>query len=106
MKRAMTMIFLVALTSMAAAVFAAGTNPGPEVIRLKMGDLVLPFKHWKHQKQLDSECFYCHATTGAVGKIEDWSKDTAHTICISCHELNNKGPVKCKECHDTVYSKK
>jgi hypothetical protein len=73
-------------------------NVGPEIINLKMGVMVLPFSHRKHQTFLNSECFHCHPKkTG--GKIESWNKETAHQICISCHDLEEKGPVECKQCH-------
>jgi predicted CXXCH cytochrome family protein len=57
-----------------------------------MGDLVLPFTHWKHQKTLNDECFHCHATK--IGKIDDWSKETAQNLCIPCHATGHKGPVE------------
>jgi cytochrome c553 len=86
------------------AITAADTvqNPGPEIIKFKMGDLYLPFKHWNHQKLQDSKCAYCHSTQ--EWKIEAWGKEVAHQMCISCHERNDKGPVNCKECHSTSYT--
>ena len=77
-------------------------NPGPEIIRFKMGELYLPFKHWKHQKLQDSTCKSCHSTQ--EWKIEAWGKEVAHEMCISCHERREKGPVVCKECHGAAYS--
>jgi cytochrome c553 len=104
MKRTMSTILLLSLIGVSVSVFAGNpTNLGPEVIKLKMGDLVLPFKHWSHQKRLNNECFHCHATK--IGKIEDWSKETAHNLCISCHEIEGKGPVECQQCHNDIYSK-
>jgi len=73
------------------------TNVGPEVIKLKMGDMQLSFKHWEHQKNVNNECFHCHNTK--IGKIDNWGKDTAHKVCIACHELEDKGPVTCLQCH-------
>lgn len=71
---------------------------GPEVIKLKTGVEPLPFAHWKHQLTNGSECFHCHK--GAEGgKIEGWGKEAAHGLCIPCHDLNEKGPVECKQCH-------
>jgi cytochrome c553 len=75
---------------------------GPEIIKFKMGDLYLPFQHWKHQKLQNSKCFYCHSVQ--EWKIEAWGKEVAHQMCISCHERNDKGPVNCKECHNTSYT--
>jgi len=72
-------------------------NSGPEVIKLKMGDMQLPFKHWEHQKNTNNECFHCHNTK--IGKIDNWGKDTAHKVCIACHELEDRGPVSCLQCH-------
>lgn len=105
MKRTMLTIMLLSLIGVSVSVFAeTPTNSGPEVIKLKMGDLVLPFKHWKHQKSLNNECHHCHGTT--IGKIDDWSKDTAHLICISCHRNKDKGPTECIQCHSNIYSLK
>ena len=104
MKHTMVAILLLSMIGGTVSALAeTPTDPGPEVIRLKMGDLVLPFKHRKHQKILNDECFHCHATT--IGKIDGWSKNTAHDLCISCHEIEDKGPVQCKECHKNVFSK-
>lgn len=98
MKNLLTIIALLCLISVSATVTAA-TPPekGREVIDLKMGSMVLPFKHREHQKRLNDECFHCH--TAKIGQIEGWSKDTAHKICIACHELEDKGPTECGECH-------
>jgi hypothetical protein len=79
------------------ATAAPQANLGPEVINLKMGVMIAPFKHSKHQKLLNNECWHCHKTT--KGKIDDWGKETAHTICIACHDLYEKGPIQCRECH-------
>lgn len=75
----------------------ARKGAGPDVINLKMGVVQLPFQHWKHQASNGSECSHCHKGEG--GKIEGWGKETAHTLCIPCHDLNDKGPVECKQCH-------
>lgn len=72
-------------------------NLGAAVINLRMGDKTLPFTHRKHQKDLNNECFHCHNTK--IGKIDGWGKDTAHDICIACHELEEKGPITCRQCH-------
>jgi len=95
------LVLVLGLLSMAVVSYAAvATTPvdnGPEVIRLKMGDMELPFKHRQHQKILNQECYHCHNTK--IGKIDKWGKDTAHTVCIACHELEDKGPVNCLQCH-------
>lgn len=92
------MIAVLSLYGMASAVPAAGApDPGPEVINLKMGVMSLSFQHKKHQKDLNNECFHCHAHEN--GKIDNWGKDTAHNLCISCHDLYDKGPVECHQCH-------
>jgi predicted CXXCH cytochrome family protein len=72
-------------------------NIGPAVIELKMGNMRLPFQHLKHQKLNNNECFHCHKPQ--EWKIKGWNKEVAHQICISCHDLNEKGPVECKGCH-------
>jgi len=98
MRRLVLVLGLLSITTVSSA--AVQGNPaikGPEVIKLKMGDTVLPFKHWVHQKNLNNECFHCHNTK--IGRIDDWGKDTAHKVCIACHELEDKGPVTCPQCH-------
>jgi hypothetical protein len=93
----LTIAFL-SLYAMSSTVPAVGApNPGPEVINLKMGAMSLTFQHKKHQKDLNNECFHCHATVN--GKIDNWGKETAHKICIACHDLYDKGPVECHQCH-------
>jgi len=72
----------------------ASAGSGPDSIKLKT---VVPFQHWKHQSSNGSECFNCHKADGA--RIENWGKEVAHELCISCHDLNDKGPVECKQCH-------
>lgn len=74
---------------------AAAKGAGPESIAMKT--LSVPFPHWKHQVTNGSECFHCHNADG--GKIKGWGKEAAHELCIPCHDLNDKGPVECKQCH-------
>jgi hypothetical protein len=83
---------------------AAGSaqNPGPEIIKFKMGDLYLNFQHWKHQKSTNNECFHCH--NPQEWKIKEWDKEIAHQLCIACHDLNDNGPVECKGCHSTSHA--
>ena len=73
------------------------TDSGQEVVPLKMGSNTIPFQHRRHQIKLNSECFHCHKTV--IGKIDNWGKESAHTICIACHDLYDNGPVECKGCH-------
>lgn len=80
-----------------AALAQSPKDKGREIINLKMSDLQLPFKHWEHQKNLDNECYHCH--NSKIGKIDGWGEETAHTICIACHELEGKGPISCRQCH-------
>ena len=96
-KRALVFLALTMMVISSTAFAGIPKSNGPEVIHLKMGELELPFQHWKHQKSLHDECYHCHATK--IGKIDDWSKNTAHKICIACHELEEKGPVSCRQCH-------
>ncbi|HXE96599.1 MAG TPA: hypothetical protein VN642_09355 [Dongiaceae bacterium] len=71
---------------------------GPEIIIHKMDGKPLELKHWEHQKRMKKGgCTNCHR--GEIGKIEGWNKEFAHMVCIPCHDLNDKGPVNCKECH-------
>lgn len=82
----------------ATAVMAAKPeNPGPKIIKLKMGKEIIEFTHHKHQKATKNQCWECHDKTN--GKISNWSEATAHRLCIPCHDLNEKGPVSCKGCH-------
>lgn len=74
---------------------------GPEFIAFKAADNI-QLKHWKHQKSMKSgACNNCHRGA-AVGKIDDWGKEFAHLVCIGCHDLSDKGPTKCKECHKEI----
>ncbi|WP_243374173.1 cytochrome c3 family protein [Geotalea sp. SG265] len=99
MKKALLLILVVCISGLSVTVLAATPkNVGPEIINLKMGVMILPFSHRKHQKELNGECFHCHPKASA-GKIDNWGKETAHKICISCHDLEEKGPVECKQCH-------
>lgn len=100
MKKVVLMVALMSMSGISAPVFAdPPKSVGPEVINLKMGIMVLPFPHRKHQAQLNNECFHCHSKN-SPGKIEGWGQDAAHKICISCHDLEGKGPVECKQCHN------
>ncbi|PKN16251.1 MAG: cytochrome C [Deltaproteobacteria bacterium HGW-Deltaproteobacteria-23] len=72
-------------------------NPGPKIIKLKMGKETIQFTHHKHQKVTNNQCWECHDKKS--GKISNWNEATAHKICIPCHDLNEKGPVSCKGCH-------
>lgn len=95
----------IAVLTVALCSFMAGSHAfadakkgvGPEFINLKMGAEQMKFLHWKHQASNNNECINCHVTEG--GKIEGWGKETAHTLCIPCHDMNEKGPVECKQCH-------
>lgn len=95
-------ILLIALLSISggAATFAADLpkDRGPEVIDFKMGVMVLPFQHRMHQERLHNECYHCHGKSPSW-KIANWGKEAAHTICIACHDLEDKGPVECRQCH-------
>lgn len=75
----------------------AAEDPGPAVITLKGKPEPVKFTHKAHQSRLKTECFHCHQS--GKTKIDGWGKDAAHALCISCHDLNDKGPVKCEECH-------
>ncbi len=107
MKR-LNIVMVIALLSVwfsSSALAEQPKNPGPEVINIKMGNVDLAFQHWKHQTNMHNECFNCHKTK--IGQIDNWGKEAAHKICIPCHDLENKGPVLCQECHtkETVQEK-
>jgi predicted CXXCH cytochrome family protein len=91
MKTILSAAFFICNIMVCSAVLAGS---GPEVITMKT---VVPFPHWKHQIYNASECGNCHKAEG--GKIVGWGKEAAHELCISCHDLNDKGPVECKQCH-------
>lgn len=99
------LVLLLVTIGLSFVVFAAEVpdNIGPEVIKLKMGDKTLDFHHRKHQKRNSNECFHCHKPQ--EWKIKKWDKEVAHEICIACHDLNDKGPVECKECHGAQVKK-
>jgi len=93
----LAIVIVLALGAGSAANAETPKDVGPEVINLKMGVMQLAFKHRKHQQAQNSECFHCHKPD--KWKIDKWSKEVAHELCISCHDLNDKGPVECKGCH-------
>jgi len=98
MQRYLTMILILAFLGVTSIVLAeALKNPGPEVLNFKMGILQMPFQHWKHQKLAKDDCLHCHDRKGA--KIKGWGEEVAHKICIPCHDLDEKGPVLCHQCH-------
>ncbi len=106
MKSATLLVVLIILLGGSSALFAADQSTmGPEIIRFKMGDLTLPFRHWLHQKKIKGQnCRTCHRDK--IGKIPGWSQDKAHTLCIPCHDAMNKGPLECKYCHYGVVGRK
>ena len=57
------------------------------------------FPHQLHQKALGG-CSNCH-TGSEPGKIEEFSKEWAHSTCMGCHSDMQRGPVKCGDCHTT-----
>jgi predicted CXXCH cytochrome family protein len=71
---------------------------GPTTIKLQMGSKTLVFSHQKHQTLTNNQCWECHDKS--VGKIDNWGEATAHKLCIPCHDLNEKGPISCKSCHN------
>ena len=75
---------------------------GPDIIKLKMGELYMNFRHWEHQKSNNNECFQCHRSDG--WKIGPWDKEIAHQICITCHENIKRGPAECSGCHTADYT--
>ena len=99
MKRIVTFIFFALAISWASSIALAEVpkNPGSEVINLKMGNMSLPFNHWKHQASVKNDCYSCHKSK--IGQIDGWGESSAHKICIPCHDLESKGPVLCQECH-------
>jgi hypothetical protein len=100
MNKLVQLFVLLILFNLSTLVSAASIyNRGPEIITFKKGILSKPFLHWKHQERSKDNCQQCHEYGNEEGKIDEWP-NVAHNICISCHEVNNKGPVKCLECHD------
>lgn len=93
----------ISLTLFFSLLFAASVmadkpeNQGPKIIKLKMGAETIEFTHYKHQKVTNNQCWECHDKKS--GKIDNWSEATAHKLCIPCHDLNEQGPVSCKDCH-------
>jgi hypothetical protein len=83
----------------AAAVLVTGTamaaNPPAEPVTLTAKPGNVTFDHKMHAAQ---KCETCHVGKPAGGKIE-FTKDTAHALCMDCHKKQAKGPVKCAECH-------
>lgn len=86
------------ITIIASSGAAVAKNEGPETIKMKT--VPASFKHWEHQRHNGTECFHCHSDAVDYGKIKGWGKEAAHGLCIPCHDLNEKGPVECKQCHE------
>jgi predicted CXXCH cytochrome family protein len=91
LKKTVSTAFCISILIVCSLAFAGS---GPDVINMKNS---VTFPHWKHQILNASECSNCHKADG--GKIAGWGKDKAHELCISCHDLNDKGPVVCNQCH-------
>lgn len=93
-----TFIVISMLLSMSSLSNAANENKGPETVKFKMGGNTVELAHWKHQERAKKGgCTNCHR--GEIGKIDSWNQEFAHMVCIACHDINDKGPTKCKECH-------
>lgn len=91
-------VVVLSISGVTSMVYAeAPKDLGPEFINLKNGPVPLPFQHRKHQQLQNSDCSQCHRPN--QWKIEDWGKEVAHAMCISCHDLNDAGPIKCGDCH-------
>jgi hypothetical protein len=73
------------------------TKDAPDVIQLKMGKGSTSFQHKNHQIKMKNECYHCHKTK--TGIIDNWSEESAHVLCIACHDLYDNGPLECKGCH-------
>jgi predicted CXXCH cytochrome family protein len=97
MHRYLTMISILAFIAGSSTVLAdTFKSKGPELMYFNMR-VLMPFQHWKHQTLANDECLHCHDRNSK--KIKGWGKEVAHKICIPCHDLDQKGPVLCHECH-------
>lgn len=98
MKKSLLVITALGISIAATALESnAVQDPGPEILKLKIGTSFMSFQHRRHQNLQHSECFHCHLPNKWI--IDNWGKEVAHSMCISCHDLNDTGPVKCGECH-------
>ena len=78
----------------------------PLTIQSKYGNV--SFSHQKHSGQKCQECHHttkegdqnpqpcteCHKEGAKVA-----AKEAFHKKCVECHKKAEKGPAKCKECH-------
>ena len=87
-------VAIAAVFVLAAPAFAAP----PETLTFETKNGKVAFSHKAHGEKLGGDCTKCHATK-AGGKIEGFSKDSAHKLCQGCHKDGGKGPTKCAECH-------
>jgi predicted CXXCH cytochrome family protein len=58
------------------------------------------FYHNNHVNEVKGDCKVCHEL--APGKIEGFGKESAHKLCIGCHEPHDgmpEGPTNCEGCH-------
>lgn len=68
-----------------------------DIIMLKKG---VAFNHLGHMTDKVGLCSACHVETeGTPGKIPGLGKEWAHKTCVECHDIFEKGPVKCDGCH-------
>ncbi|PYP82674.1 MAG: hypothetical protein DMF61_25765 [Blastocatellia bacterium AA13] len=51
------------------------------------------------------KCVLCHRSSGNPANPKNdewnelWSKTAFHKLCVDCHQVSKKGPVKCGDCH-------
>ncbi len=89
----------ISLSMLATTVFSATQpDPGPGVIDLRNGSKVLVFPHRNHQSLYRGKCHVCHTPDGF--KMQNWGKEIAHDLCITCHAQKSHGPSQCVECHE------
>jgi predicted CXXCH cytochrome family protein len=85
---------IVCAVLLAAGIAVAADAPAaPITLPAKNGNVTLAHKTHAAQK-----CEACHADAKG-GKIEGFTKEKAHALCVECHKKEAKGPSKCAECH-------
>lgn len=60
------------------------------------------FNHDMHQDVMEPKsCLPCHKTESPTKghTMTRFDQRYAHAFCKGCHTDNNRGPVKCHECH-------
>jgi hypothetical protein len=117
-RKALIMIFALALVAAFAASPAMAETKIPETITIKGAQAKKPpvvFPHGQHAEQFDcvkchhkaaskeeaASCFKCHGVdpNAPDPSVASAKENPFHIRCRGCHKEQEKGPSKCSGCH-------